>query len=790
MKNSFEKQLLESLYVHVPLKADVSKTVEARAAKKKVLNTVAVWDGKSLNGWRFDGEGDNSVKDGGVLALDTFSVSTHWPETEVRTVDAARGDYATFGSYVARLDTKSFDLSRCNRIRFEIHPRCDGLHSPIVRVGFVNNGVTKIPDQYSREGYNAINLKNHSWNECFWEIGSIPHDKIDEVSFEIHRYGKELSAADSLHFEIRNVRLEEVEKLENVFGWLPANECAVFSTTGYFTKGEKTAIANTAQTKFDIIGDDENSVYSGRIKTVENKSGTFQVMDFSALNKPGFYRIRFGDTVTEEFEIGDRIFIPALWRICNFLFCERCGYPVPNKHGVCHMDITACHNGLDMIYSGGWHDAADVSQQTVQSAEIVHALLETASAVMDSEPVLYNRFMEEANWGLDFVLRTRFGDGYRASGAAIRRWSDNLSGNMDDCECRVQNHSFDNFVISGVEAESSLAFGDRDPELAWKCLETAKEDFMFAHERFSQVGLEEPYFREHSTSASESQYYAAAAWAAAKLYSATKDSAYREYAEAYAGKLTACQETGGAKLPVSGFFYRKEDKKVIVHFSHQSRDQIFVQALSACCECIPESADRAAWEDSMRLYGQYLKYLMKHSAPYGMLPAGIFCKDEAEDAETFEYIHPRLDFSREKVNYLEQLEKGIHIADNYVVKCFPVWFSFRGNSALHLSMGKAASILGRYFNDAELTEIAREQLYWTVGKNPSGQSLIYGEGSNYGQQYTALLGETVGEMPVGTQTRANGDEPYWPQANIATYREVWTTPSARWLWIIADLLKG
>lgn len=62
------------------------------------------------------------------------------------------------------------------------------------------------------------------------------------------------------------------------------------------------------------------------------------------------------------------------------------------------------------------------------------------------------------------------------------------------------------------------------------------------------------------------------------------------------------------------------------------------------------------------------------------------------------------------------------------------------------------------------------------------------KGVNYGQQYAALLGETVGEIPVGVQTRANEDVPYWPQANIATYREVWTTPAGRWLWIVADLM--
>jgi len=43
-------------------------------------------------------------------------------------------------------------------------------------------------------------------------------------------------------------------------------------------------------------------------------------------------------------------------------------------------------------------------------------------------------------------------------------------------------------------------------------------------------------------------------------------------------------------------------------------------------------------------------------------------------------------------------------------------------------------------------------------------------------------------MPVGVQTRGNEDLPYWPPANIATYREVWTTPPGRFMWVAADLI--
>lgn len=787
MDTQLEKKLMESLYVHYPLKPEYDRSMETINLKKPVLGAVSLWDGTSMEPWSFDGEGQAHINDEKMLCLETKSRADHWPESEVRANDAAGGLYATFGSYIARLDIKGLNLGKGNRIWFKIRPICPGLHSPIVRVGFVNNGEIKIPDVYSREGFHAINLKNNEWNTCIWEIDSIAHDQLEEISFNIHRYGKEVSTGDDMRFELCDIQLQEVTT-NVVHGWQCEEESVSYSTTGYFTDGRKIAIANTTAKTFEIVNEESQAVkYSGTIERIKNHMGSFDILDFSELKTEGEYRIRFGNTVSERFSIGNDILESTLWKLTNFLFCERCGYPVPNCHGTCHQDVIAEHNGLQLVYAGGWHDAADVSQQTMQTAEILDAVIASAGQVKKSSPMLYLRMMEEANWGLDFVLRMRFGDGYRGAHAAIRRWTDNFIGNMDDCQADVHNRSFENFVFAAVEAGAGEAFKEMDPELSWKCIDAAKEDFKFADARFRQVGLEKPYFLEHTAGASLSQYYAVAAWAAARIYKITEDTYFYDMAAEYADKVVACQESTD-KPPMKGFFYRDETKKTIVHFSHQARDQVFVMALAEVCGSLKGHAGIPVWEAAMKLHGDYLKQLRQYTSPYGMLPAGIHHISEADDQATFHVVHPKVDYKSERKNYIEQLQQGIDLGDGYYIKTFPVWFSYRGNSAIQLSMGKAASIVGTYFNDMELIEIAREQLYWTLGKNPFGQSLIYGEGNRYGQEYTALLGETVGEMPVGVQTRGNEDIPYWPQANIATYREVWTTPPGRFLWVAADLL--
>lgn len=788
MDAEFRKMLEESLFVHFPLPCDGKGSLEEVYARKEVSSSLSLWDGRDLACWSGEGEGELGLQDD-CLAVHTWQRADHWPESEVRADDAAKGDYATFGNYILHLAIPRQDTSSFNRISFSIRPDCPGMHSPIVRCGFTNEGAVRIPDAYSREGFNAMNLVNGQWNEMHWEIDSIAHDRLAEVSFNFHRYGQDVSTGEDLHFLIRDIRLEQVEP-EVVHGWMCKDGTAVYSTSGYLPVGAKSAIANTDETSFSIVDcKDGATVFQGGVEKVEAFGGRFGILDFTPLTRCGTYRIVLGKWSSEPFPISSDVLESTAWKLVNFLYCERCGYPVPGKHGTCHGDVMASHDGVMKAFQGGWHDAADVSQQTVQTAEVMTAMMELAKS-LESGPgdrMLPLRLREEANWAMDFVLRMSFDDGWHATHAALRRWTDGLVGNMDDVRADVRNGSFELFLFAAIEAEGSSFFSSSDPALAWKCLDSARRDYSYGVARFEEIGVEEAHMREHTSNASRSQYLAAASWAAARLFALTGEDGYRKDALRYSSQLVACQEKG-VKAGLTGFFYRDESHSTIVHFNHQGRDYIFAKALDECLEALPDAPEAEVWAEALRCHGDYLKGLMKYTAPYGMLPAGLHHISEVDDAITFARMHPDVSYEEERENYIQQLHSGIDLGDGYFLRAFPVWFSFRGNSAIHLSMGKAASIIGRRFHDEALLDIAREQLYWTLGKNPFGQSLIYGEGNHYGQEYTALLGETVGEMPVGVQTRGNEDLPYWPQASVATYREVWTTPPGRWMWIAADLV--
>jgi len=210
-----------------------------------------------------------------------------------------------------------------------------------------------------------------------------------------------------------------------------------------------------------------------------------------------------------------------------------------------------------------------------------------------------------------------------------------------------------------------------------------------------------------------------------------------------------------------------------------------MQALTELCLTQPGHKDYGKWENSIRIYGEYLKKLMSYVAPYGMLPSGVYHKDEVKD--TINFFRWQVGRSKEpEKDYMEQLNNGVKLDNEHYLRVFPVWFSFKGNIAVHLATGKAAALCGKFLNDKELINIAEQQLCWVVGKNPFGQSMIWGEGSNYAQQYTALPGETVGEIPVGMQSKFNGDIPYWPNINTAVYKEVWSSSAGKWLSLVAE----
>lgn len=783
MKAAFEKELRESLYVHYPLPLHREGSLEAGFAEKEVDRKQAVWTA-DCQPYTFWGVGCGTVASAnGVIEINSPTRFGTLPEGAV-----FDRDYCNYGEARLRFNLNGEDLRGFNRLHFWVRPQINGAHVACLCAGVKNEGEIPVPDEYGREGNTVWDLQLGEWNECFWEFAAMPRDKITELDFYIYLNGGDAGTEKQLKFELKDIYLENVPNPEIEHGWQCREGEITFSTVGYWPGGKKTAVANTDEKNFAVFEcSSGQEVFHGEVKTVKNEHGEFKVLDFSGLQTEGEYFISLGDGRTHPFVISETLCEESLWRAINFLYCERCGTVVPHRHGMCHMDTVAEHNGEIMSFAGGWHDAGDVSQQTVHTAEAACALAETASHCAKGS-LLRRRLVEEAVWGLEFVLRTRFGDGFRLTSAGATRWTDNRIGNFDDINARVYNKPYENFLFAGIEAAAAVYIKEDDPAFAWSLQNAARQDFKFAKEKFAQSGACYEQVFEHTYNSGLSQHYACMTWAAGCLFSATGDESYALAAREAGAGLLACQETGDKLPEYAGFFYRDETHKTIVHFNHQAREHQFAEALYSLCTTQPNAAEYPQWVAAARRYGDYLLKIAGNTAPYGMIPAGVHRMDEVEDEETYQLLHITTAFETEKQNYLEQLKNGTPIDKNHVLKNFPVWFSFRGNNAVLLSMGKSASLMGRLLKDERLTEIAREQMYWLWGKNPFGQSMMYGSGSSWCAQYAVLCGEAAGEIPVGIETLGNEDVPYWPQNNNATFREVWVASVAHWLRLAADLM--
>lgn len=786
---NLDSMLVETGYLHAPLAPATERSLEAEALAKEVVAVRSLHSSNQPGDWHHTGEGS-------IVWDDSTPVLTVPVNTDGRRAKGSPDDpdYALYGHAVATLALPQLSLDEYNRFEIDIEPRCPGNRAVTLNLSFSNATGSRAQGYNEPTGAHLIILDNNRVNRCFLEIGDFRRDAIETISLSFSINGRDMTTSDTAAFRVLSVEAQRVPATEKVSGWQPADGHIIHSMSGYAADGAKSAIVSLSTlpegTPFTVVDTATgHKAFKGKVGAQTTSIGRFGVIDFTKLRKAGDYRIEAAGIASAPFHIGgEELWDGSCWKVLNFIFCQRCGYPVPGVHSLCHDDLMSEHNGLKRAYNGGWHDAGDLSQQTLQTADVAHALLELSCAKKKSNPLLAARLREEALWGIEFVLRNRFGDGFHASSVGLLIWQDGIHGSHDDISTvRVQDVAYDNFLYAAYEAYASKAL-DNDPMLASYLATVAEEDYAFACRRFEADGFGgwiNPY--EHTYCTGESQHMATASWAASMLYDLTGREAYAADAARYADYVLAsrCDEAPG-DCGIKGFFYRNPSKKTPVHYIHQSREQLFMEALIALCRTQPEHPSKAAWHQAVEDYAGYLKALMAYTAPYGMLPAGIFSDAEPDDTEAFYALH-LFPPSNAPEQFKSQASKGVQVAPGYFVKRFPVWFNiFNGNLAVHTSMGKSAALCARYLHDAELLDIAREQLYWTAGKNPFAQSLIYGEGHRYPELNNFSSGRITGAMPVGIRSLADTDEPYWPQINNACYKEVWLTSAGKWLSLVAE----
>lgn len=784
MRKEFSKKLKSSNQIHIPLPVCPEEYAEHKIRLKASTSVLRLSDCRNLEQWRVTQPGQMEISYEDMKSKEPaiqFTSPTRLPQWQ--------GSYARiYATPYLTCQLPEMDLREYNRIAIRIRPEMPGFKHVSLHLQLVNEGEHPIPDRYMREGCHNMNLKNHVWNDVSVEIPNVFRDKVTAIKIGYDIVGNEREAADTACFYIKDIEAQKIEQCEKYTGWEPREGQLIYSGTGYQTTALKQAFsAGNCQGRFRVVEMETGKVILKKeVEKIVTKQGHFVVLDFSEVEEQGSYLLICGDMISRSFVIGDEVWEDSLWKCINLFFCERCGFEVPGIHKYCHGNVVSHYQDKSVVSNGGWHDAADMSQNLTNTADAVYAIFYTAAQQKDNRE-LFERLIEEGKWGLDWMLRTRFEKGYRTTGSGGSVWTSNILGEKDQIDNDAERLAIENFMAAAAQALAAGVLVDIDKEQSAYLIKAAAEDWQYAYEDIDQEQYVDTM--DPARISSPLLLYCMGVTAACELYKVTADGFYAEKAEEIAERMLECQqqEYPDWQIPLTGFFYRDGEKSQVQHYNHRCYEHAPVMALKLLWENITDSPNRMKWYHALLLYTEYLKQTVDITAPYQMAPASIYHVDEAE--EDRELFLNQQAFAHEGMlsEYREQVEHGVALGQGYYLKRFPVWFSYRGNNGLILSSGSAAAIGAQVRNDGKLKQLAHQQLEWVVGKNPFGQSLMIGEGYEYADQYLCLPGEINGGICVGIQSFGNSENPYWPQCNNAVYRELWIHPSIRYLLLAASI---
>jgi len=675
------------------------------------------------------------------------------------------------------------DWSAFNRISVWIRPDCEGAYVTALGLALHNDGVVKVPPAFGQEGETNVVLRNHEWNHVVWEIGNVARDRITALDFAYYMAGNEPEAADTATYYFERLELQRVEP-DYIEGWGVWPGRIAYSQAGYQPGSVKTAIASgLGAGDFQLIDEASGRVVLSKARqTVKTRLGTFEVMDFSEVQETGLYRIAAGGQATRPFRIAADVWRDTILKALNFFYVERCGMAIPGVHGVCHRDWQSVHGDKRIIINGGWHDAGDLTQGMGNTGDIVYAMFSLAERLhaQNADPELYKRLVEEARWGLDWVLKTSFGDGYRNAGSVNSRRTDGILGTFDDVTATAKNDPFVNFLASAAEGIGARVLKDGDPRVAAYSLRMAEADWEFAVEGMAKAGPPSTA-RFHVAFDSDGVVHEVASegvLASVELWRATGKQRYADKAVELARTIVDSQERKrpGWTTPMLGFFYTSPAKDRILHYVHRGRENAPILALTALCDAFPDHPDWMKWYSAVTLHSEYLKSGARNTEPYGVLPASIYKDDEYKDAP-----------ETRRESFRRQVLNGVPLGDGYYLRLLAVWMDYRGEFGTILPQTEALGLAARLRGDLAAEQLAQKQLEWVIGRNPFAQSMMWGEGYDFTPQYTPSSGDMVGSLPVGIQSRGDSDVPYWPVQNTWTYKEVWVHPVGRWIAVMRDL---
>ncbi len=763
------KDLVESSnYARKEIKVDETKGAQYRWANKKIKDEKLLFSPslKSL---------ENVVAPNyGTLTITNERTKIN-KETMVLDVLNDVENMAVRPSCRMTINLKDLDLSKYNRIRMWIYLEAVGFQNMYVHFSCANDG----------EEQHAFSVYANQWNEILWEISDLKRDNVNKIIIQPFLFGCPPEGLPRIKFYVDNIYADVVDK-DYEFGW-DLDERIAYSHSGYFTDAKKIALVQNMKDDYFYIIDENNTiVYKNKKQEISTVNGTFEQLDFSDLKTNGRYFIKYDNSHSDFFIIDENPFDESILKSLNFMRSLRCGKDVEGVHSACHLNCRSTHvDGRSVPNFGGWHDAGDLSQFEIPTAEITSALVDLALNTNDLK--FRERILEEAKIGSDWLLQTTFHDGTRCLSVLYKLWRDNVldPNNKSMLPNTSENGPFENFLSSAALASMAIAMKDTNKIYSDWCLRIAIEDFNFACD-----GYEKKIYSKRWGPNIDSVVCGHGIIAATELYKMTNDEKYIKIAKDYAKIVLACQESNYPNWdkPIRGFFDEDVEHKYILSYEHRGHEQSPIQGLCRLYQLLPNDNESSRWLEGIKLYKEYIMSTIFSTAPYGFLPGHIYDLDKI-NIKRVTYT-PVAHSDEEAMEILKgQVKQGIKLSENVYLRRFPIAVQRRGFHATLLSKCKGVSEVAYTLNDKELMQICINQLEWILGKNPFASSTMYGEGYNYHPLYVAYSRQMVGALPVGIKTKGDFDVPYWPTIDNAVFKEIWGHTTGKYLWVLADIKR-
>lgn len=323
-----------------------------------------------------------------------------------------------------------------------------------------------------------------AWNECAVILDRLTPDaraRLRWLGLQSVNVGHLPDESAELQVVVDAARLSDAPPRKSS-GWEPDPTVLIVNQLGFRPHDEKSAItlADRAGSRFVVRDLHGGTVrHSGTLRTRSGPLAAHAVADFTALTRPGRYRVEAGGVSSLPFRIASDAYAPAIEALTDWVFDMRCGQAT-RLHPACHLDdalqVEAGPGGprrRSIDLSGGWHDAGDLRTYYQHSCSLGYLALRARRESpwrRDRDGDGVDDLLDTARWALLHLTKIHGPD----AGPLFRRirdrpddrtgnhWTDNVRGTGDDR--RVSDEPESPWDVAAAAATAGLAA--RTPELA------------------------------------------------------------------------------------------------------------------------------------------------------------------------------------------------------------------------------------------------------------------------------------------------------------------------------------